>query len=91
LETVCIEGNGSRESHLGNGYSVSDTMYTLNTVEQHAVSYSVAEQQQISDWVDAVNSFVTKDDTIGSLCASDYKGIRNQDIDDGKWIIQKSK
>lgn len=31
-------------------------MYTLNTVEQHAVSYSVAEQQQISDWVDAVNS-----------------------------------
>lgn len=33
---------------------------------------------------------ITKDDTVGSLCASDYKGIRNQDIDDGKWIIQKS-
>ena len=27
-------------------------------------------------------------DVIGSLCASDYKGIRNQDIDDGKAIIQ---
>ena len=36
------------------------------------------------------DQFVTKDDTVGSLCASDYKGIRNQDIDDGKWIIQKS-
>ncbi|MCC8013652.1 MAG: DNA (cytosine-5-)-methyltransferase [Eubacterium sp.] len=36
-----IEGNGSRPSHHGNGYSVSDTMYTLNTVEQHAVAYGI--------------------------------------------------
>lgn len=34
---VCIEGNGQRESHKGDGYKESDTMYTLNTVEQHAV------------------------------------------------------
>ena len=33
-----IEGNGSRESHQGRGYSESNKMYTLNTVEQHAVS-----------------------------------------------------
>jgi hypothetical protein len=26
---------------------------------------------------------------IGSLCASDYKGIRNQDIGDGKAILQR--
>lgn len=25
---------------------------------------------------------------VGSICASDYKGIRNQDIDDGKWVVQ---
>lgn len=36
---VCIEGNGSRDSHKGDGYSETETMYTLNTVEQHAVCY----------------------------------------------------
>lgn len=36
-ETICLEGNGSRESHQGNGYAESDVMYTLNTIEQHGV------------------------------------------------------
>ena len=39
---VCIEGNGQRESHLGNGYAESDQMYTLNTVEKHAVCYGIS-------------------------------------------------
>lgn len=34
---ITIEGNGSRDSHKGDGYKESETMYTLNTVEQHAV------------------------------------------------------
>lgn len=38
-KVVCLEGNGARESHRGNGYVESETMYTLNTVEQHAVAY----------------------------------------------------
>jgi DNA (cytosine-5)-methyltransferase 1 len=37
-QIICIEGNGQRESHKGNGYRESDIMYTLNTVEQHAVA-----------------------------------------------------
>lgn len=36
-----IEGNGNRPSHHGNGYNISETMYTLNTVEQHAVAYGI--------------------------------------------------
>ena len=36
-DTICLEGNGSRESHFGNGYAESDVMYTLNTIEQHGV------------------------------------------------------
>ena len=40
-DTVALEGNGSRESHQGAGYSETDTMYTLNTVEQHSVCYSI--------------------------------------------------
>ena len=34
---IVLEGNGSRDSHKGDGYKESETMYTLNTVEQHAV------------------------------------------------------
>ena len=37
---VVLEGNGSRPSHNGNGYKESETMYTLNTAEQHAVAFS---------------------------------------------------
>lgn len=36
---VVVEGNGSRESHKGDGYRESETMYTLNTTEHHAVAY----------------------------------------------------
>ena len=36
-QTVVFEGNGSRSSHRGNGWRESDVMYTLNTVECHAV------------------------------------------------------
>ena len=38
---IVIEGNGSRDSHRGDGYSVSETMYTLNSVERHAVAVDV--------------------------------------------------
>ena len=37
-----LEGNGVRESHRGPGYSETDKMFTLNTVEQHAVAYCIA-------------------------------------------------
>jgi len=37
---VVIEGNGARPSHKGDGYAQSETSYTLNAVEQHAVCYS---------------------------------------------------
>lgn len=47
--TVCVEGNGSRESHLGDGYKESDIMYTLNTVEQHAVAYRKQGHPQTAD------------------------------------------
>lgn len=54
---ICIEGNGSRESHRGDGYSESQTMYTLNTVEQHAVCIGNGQVDQLkeSDKVGALN------------------------------------
>ena len=36
-----LEGNGARPSHMGKGFSNDGTMYTLNTIEQHSVCYSV--------------------------------------------------
>lgn len=36
---VVLEGNGSRPSHKGDGYAESETMYTLNSTEHHAVAY----------------------------------------------------
>lgn len=38
MAVVCLEGNGSRPSHRGDGYSESETMYTLNSTEHHAVA-----------------------------------------------------
>lgn len=40
LPMVCVEGNGARPSHQGDGYSESETMYTLNATEQHVVAYN---------------------------------------------------
>lgn len=42
-QAVCIalEGNGARPSHLGKGFNEDGKMYTLNTIEQHSVCYTV--------------------------------------------------
>ncbi len=39
LAIVSIEGNGARPSHQGIGCSEDGKMYTLNTIERHAVAY----------------------------------------------------
>lgn len=36
-----VEGNGCRPSHKGDGYSTDGSMFTLNTVERHAVAYGL--------------------------------------------------
>ena len=38
IAIVCIEGNGSRPSHKGDGYKEGEVMYTLNSTENHAVA-----------------------------------------------------
>ena len=58
----CIEGNGSRPSHMGDGYNESDTMYTLNTIERHAVAYAM---QGFGDYKDC--------GVASGLKARDYK------------------
>jgi len=38
---ICLEGNGSRPSHRGNGWSIGGAMFTLNQTEVHAVCYAI--------------------------------------------------
>ena len=62
---VCIEGNGQRDSHKGDGYKESEIMYTLNTVEQHGVVYSMGH--------DIRSAKFTADEITDPLTATDYK------------------
>ena len=65
--TICIEGNGCRESHKGNGYAESDAMYTLNTVEQHSVCYGISAYESNSMKSDNPHSGVYEADTSRTL------------------------
>ena len=40
---VCLEGNGVRPSHRGDGYKKTGIMYTLNSTEVHGVAYEVCD------------------------------------------------
>ncbi|MBR5529202.1 MAG: DNA cytosine methyltransferase [Oscillospiraceae bacterium] len=60
--TIVIEGNGSRPSHQGDGFKESDVMYTLNTVDRHAVySMTTGSFAQVSE------------DMAPTVLARDYK------------------
>ena len=100
-----LEGNGQRESHQGDGYKESDTMYTLNTVEQHGVCYGI-DRASFNQGKNAQYDFSIKEEmaqtlvskgpggggshqTVGALCVSDFKGAGNQYVSEGKVIIQK--
>ena len=63
-----VEGNGTRPSHRGDGYAESDTMYTLNTVERHAVAHSVYHMNKASFFMNA-----SDDNAAPTLVATDYK------------------
>ena len=41
-DIVCLEGNGIRPSHRGDGWRVGGVMYTLNSTEVHAVCFGIS-------------------------------------------------
>ena len=41
IAVVAVEGNGTRPSHHGNGYSEEGVGYTLNATEQHGIAYGI--------------------------------------------------
>lgn len=41
-DVICLEGNGYRPSHYGDGWMIGGAMYTLNSTEVHAVCYVIS-------------------------------------------------
>ena len=64
---VVIEGNGMRPSHHGDGFKESETMYTLNTIEHHAVAHPIYTTSKASFHTTAHT------DVADTLVASDFK------------------
>ena len=71
---VVVEGNGSRPSHHGDGYKESETMYTLNCTENHAVSYGIGRPAMNQSY-NARFSFQIEEETSPTIVASGAGGI----------------
>lgn len=71
---VVIEGNGSRPSHHGDGYKESDTMYTLNCTENHAVSYGIG-RPAMNQAFNANFSFQIEEEKSPTIVASGAGGV----------------
>ena len=71
---VVVEGNGSRPSHHGNGYKKSETMYTLNCTENHAVAYGIG-RPAMNQGYNAKFSFQIEEEKSPTIVASGAGGI----------------
>ena len=71
---VVVEGNGSRPSHHGDGYKESETMYTLNCVETHAISYGIGSPA-MNQGYNARFSFQVEEEKSPTIVASGAGGI----------------
>lgn len=71
---VVLEGNGSRPSHHGDGYKESETMYTLNCTENHAVSYGIG-RPAMNQGYNARFSFQVEEEKSPTIVASGAGGI----------------
>lgn len=71
---VVVEGNGSRPSHHGDGYKESETMYTLNCTENHAVSYGIG-RPAMNQGYNARFSFQVEEEKTPTIVASGAGGI----------------
>lgn len=63
-----VEGNGSRPSHHGNGYAESEVMYTLNTVDKHAVAYGI-DRAAFNQGRNAQYGFAVEEETQPTMVA----------------------
>lgn len=102
-KVYCLQGNGIDRADTagcnGKGWR-EDQSYTLNTIDRPAVCECYS-QDAYDKYSESAQSATIKQsggvygggqrsacDTVGALCAVDYKGAGNQYVTDGKLIIQ---
>lgn len=66
-DVICLEGNGTRPSHRGSGYSEGGTMYTLNITEVHCVAYRIGAYNSEGMKSENPHAGVYKTDTAPTL------------------------
>lgn len=76
-----IEVSGARPSHHGDGYKESDVMYTLNTVERHAVAHPTHCTSKNS------HHTIVETELANTLVATDYKDPPM--INDAEYIVRR--
>ena len=102
---ICLQGNGiDRADNAGcNGKGWRENQsYTLNTLDRPAVVFALDQQggKGGANYAENVMPTLCSDshgtphgvayqEKIGSLCVSDYKGVGNQYVNDGKCIVEK--
>lgn len=94
-ETFCIAGNiiDRQPQNGGNGFGYQqDISYTLTAMDHHAVfsPHGVRpDGEQVSAEEKNEDGEVTYQETVGSLCSDDKKGIGNQYVSQDKCIVEK--
>lgn len=95
------DGTTSMTKH-GPGWHEEDVGYTVNTVDRQSVAYGIGRdafnmgenaqfgmsiEENTQPPITAKGAGGGMQQTIGSLCARDYKGVGNQYVSDGKCIV----
>jgi len=71
---IVLEGNGSRPSHKGDGFSESDVSYTLNSTEHHAVCYGI-DRASFNQGQNAQYGFSIEEDLAQTIVAKGPGGV----------------
>jgi DNA (cytosine-5)-methyltransferase 1 len=95
VHSYCIAGNtiDRQPQNGGNGNGNQEELsYTLNTVDRHAVAYSMGHDERSAQFTPNKTDPLTASDykqppIVGALCARDYKGVGNQFVDEGKIVV----
>jgi DNA (cytosine-5)-methyltransferase 1 len=66
-DVICLEGNGARPSHQGTGYNTEGKMFTLNTIERHAICYGISSYFSHAMLSDNPHSGIYEADTTRTL------------------------
>ena len=66
-QIVCLEGNGARPSHKGDGWKWGGVMYTLNSTEVHCVCYRIGSYYSNFMKSDNPHSGIYKTDICNTL------------------------